>query len=83
MSFIIVFIVILVLQYALSYLFSMMGLNYYISDTLINLVLAFIFSIWNYRGLNKETLKNPYFHRSVAIYFVIFMLFSLLYWFVF
>lgn len=81
MTFLILFLFILILQYFLSYVFSMMGLNIYISDTLINLVLAILFSFLNYRGYKSEAIKDPYFHRSIAIYFVIFMLFSLLYWF--
>ena len=69
------------IQYGLSYLFQMLGMNYYVSDTLINLVLSFIFSFVNYRGNKKEAFKDSRFHRNVAIYFVVLMIFSLLFWF--
>ena len=68
------------IQYALSYLFQYLGFNYYISDTLINIVLAFLFV--NYRGYKKEAFKDPTFHKNVAIYFVVLMIFSLLFWFI-
>ena len=69
------------IQYGLSYLFQMLGMNYYVSDTLINLVLSFIFSFVNYRGNKKEAFKDPRFHRNIAVYFVVLMIFSLLFWF--
>ncbi len=79
-----IFLAILCLQFALNYCFTLIGINnYYIVDTLTNVVLAFFFAIIYYRGPKKEAFKDLYFHRSVASYFVLLMLFSLLYWFVF
>lgn len=82
MSFILSFILIIGIQFVLSYLFTKMGFNYYLTDTLINLVLSFLFSYIRFRNLRLEAFKNVYFHKSVASYFVVLMLISVLFWFI-
>lgn len=81
MGFAIWLIILLALQYGLSIFFqAVLHFNYYISDTFINLVLAFLFSIMNFRLYGKEMFKIPEFHKSVAKYFLILMAFSLIIW---
>lgn len=78
------FLILLLIQYGLSYLFVLCGITSpYIIDALIDVILAFIFAIAYYRGPRKEAFKDVNFHRSVALYFVILIGMSLLYWFVF
>lgn len=81
MGFAIWLIILFGVQYGLSLLFQVVfGLNYYITDTLINLVLSFLFTIMNFRRFGKEMFKLPEFHKSIAKYFVILMIFSLIFW---
>lgn len=83
MSFVAIFILLLLIQYALSIGLQLLGLrNPYIIDTIIDLVLAFIFAFVYYRGPKKEAIKDYNFHRSVAMYFVVLILFSMVYWFI-
>lgn len=77
------FLILLLIQCGLSYLFVLCRITPYVSDALIDVVLAFIFAIAYYRGPRKEAFKDVNFHRSVALYFVILIGMSLLYWFVF
>lgn len=70
------------LQYFLIFLFQLIPYNFppYVVEVTIDLVLAFVFAIFNYRGNKKEAFKDPLFHRSVAIYFCILILFSVIFW---
>ncbi len=84
MRFLLVFIALIILQYGLSYLFLLMNINnIYIIDTLIDVVLAFVFALLYYQGNKKEAFKDLNFHRSVAMYFVVLIIMSMLWWFVF
>ncbi len=84
MGFVIYIILLLALQYGLSYLFQVyLDFNPYISETLINLVLSIVFTIVRYKGVNLEKLKDPKFHGTIAKWFVILMLFSFIYWWIF
>ena len=72
------------LQYGLSYVFqNFLGFNYYISDTFINLVLSVLFTVFRFKGRLKEEIKEPRFHISIAVYFVVLMLFSFIWWWIF
>ena len=48
----------------------------------IDFVLAFVFSILNYPGERKDAIKDPLFHRNVAIYFVLLVVFSFIFMFI-
>ncbi len=82
MNLIVSLVIILALQYGLSYIFAvLLGFNYYVTDTLINLCLALLFSFWNYRnGTRANAIKDPTFHKSVLLYFIVLMVFSLIFW---
>ena len=55
--------------------------NYIVIEIAIDLVLAFVFSIFNYMGDRKQMIKDPAFHRNVAIYFIVLTAFSFLFMF--
>lgn len=63
-----------ILQYVLIY-FGITGIWYYI---VFDFILAIVFSLLDFRG--REKLRNPEFHKTLAIYFVILMVVSLLFW---
>ena len=68
-GFIISLVIILGIQIGLQYLLYMLGLPNVAITIVIDLVLSILFSIFNFHG--REKLKNPLFHRSIAIYFVV------------
>ncbi len=70
--------ILLVFQVILHYVlihFGITGIWYYIA---FDLIVAIVFSLLDFRG--QEKLKNPNFHKTLAIYFVILMVVSLLFW---
>ena len=72
------------LQYGLSFVFqNFFHLNYILSDTFINLILSILFTIFRFKGHLKEGIKQPRFHISIAIYFVVLMLYSAIVWWIF
>jgi len=83
LGFVVWLIILFALQYGLSFFFqTVLQFNFYVSDTFINLVLAFAFTVMNFRMYGKEMFKIPEFHKSVAKYFIILMAFSLIFWFI-
>lgn len=48
----------------------------------IDFVLAFVFSIFNYQGDRKNAIKDPIFHRNVAMYFILLIVFSFIFMFI-
>ena len=71
------------LQYGLSILFqNIFNFNYIVSDTFINLILSVLFTIFRFKGHLKEGIKQPRFHISIAIYFVVLMLYSVVMWWI-
>lgn len=84
MGFVIYIILLFALQFALSYVFQVyLNFDPRVSETLINFVLSIIFTIVRFRGVNLDKLKNPKFHSSIAKWFVILMLVSFIYWWLF
>lgn len=55
-----------------------LGVPYLYVLLITDLVLAFLFSMFNYRGYKKEAIKDPKFHRNVAIWFGILVLLDFL-----
>ncbi len=72
------FVAILLLQIVLRTILSYMRLSFITIEIVIDLVLAFVFAFFSYRGNKKEAFKDVQFHKLVAIYFVILILFTLL-----
>ena len=75
MGFFISILIILGIQIVIEIFLASLG----VPTLCIDLVLAFLFSYFNYRGNRKEAIKDPLFHRNVAITFAILILISLLF----
>ncbi len=66
------------LQVGIRFVLTYLGLSYIVVELIIDLILAFLFSFVSYRGVKKDAIKDVNFHKNVAIYFVILIVFSLL-----
>ena len=77
MSYFLILIIVIALQYALQIALGGLGLPGITIELIINLVLAFVFSLINYRGRKKDAIKYLVFHKSVFMYFMIFTVISL------
>ena len=81
MEFFLPLIVVLGLQWVLQFiLYNVFMLNFIWVDIIINLVLALVFSLFRFNGQEKWT--NPEFHKSIAIYFVILTIMSIIMYFI-
>ena len=81
MGFFLPLIIILVLQWVLEFILAgVIGLSYIWVYIIIDLVLAFVFSMFRFPCKDKWT--NPEFHKSVAIYFVIFTVMTVLMYYI-
>ena len=67
MSYFLILIIVIALQYALQYFLAGLGLPGITIELIINFVIAFIFSLINYRGRKKDAFKDIRFHRSVTV----------------
>ncbi len=68
---------ILLLQVGLQYVLTMLSFSNLWICIIIDFVLAVVFTLFNFRG--REKLRNPSFHQSVAVYFLILSIFSLIF----
>ena len=80
MGFFISILIILGIQIVIEIFLASLGVPTLYIEICIDLVLAFLFSYFNYRGSRKEAIKDPLFHRNVAITFAILILISLLFY---
>lgn len=81
MGFFISLIVVLGIQLLTQFVFyDLLGFPIIWVNIIIDLILAFVFSIFNFRG--REKFKNPQFHKMVAIYFAIFTIFTVIFYFI-
>ena len=72
MGFIISLLIILGVQVALRYVLGFFNVPSIYIEMATDLVLAFVFSLWNYRSNSKKyAFRDVYFHRDIAIYFAI------------
>ena len=67
------FLVIIAIQTVLSYVLQMLGLPYLYIEMVIDLVLAFVFTYWNFARFKsrKEIFKDVSFHVNVCIWYAI------------
>lgn len=67
------FLVILAIQTVLSYVLQLFGLPSLYIEMLTDLVLAFVFTYWNFARLRnrKEIFKDVSFHVNVCIWYAI------------
>lgn len=77
MGFFISLIIIIGIQFILQYVLMLFNIPTVIITLVVDFALSVLFSFFNFMG--KEKLRNPLFHRSIAIYFVILTLMSLLF----
>ena len=61
----------LAINFAVSFILSSLGVQIYIIDIVTNFVLALVFSIINFRKDPEGILRNPRFHKSFAILFIV------------
>ena len=73
----------IILQSLLFYLFLYIGIPALPSSLAVDFVIAFVFTLFNFRGNLKGFYKNPYFYKMFAIYLLIFGTFTILSYFVF
>lgn len=76
-GFLLSFIIIIGIEFTLQYVLSMFNVPKTIITLVVNFVISIVFAILNYMG--REKLKNPSFHRTIAIYFVVLTIFSLIF----
>ena len=78
LSYFIILIVVVAVQFLLQMFLGSLGLPMITIELIVNFVIAFLFSLINYRGYKKEAFKDPSFHKSVLSYFLVFTLISLI-----
>ena len=76
-SFLVSLLIFLGVQFALQYFLLSLGLSSFWFNLLYDLILAILLTIYLFRG--REKLKNPAFHRTLAIIFAFFTIVSLLF----
>ena len=77
LGYFLVLILVIGIQFLLQLTLGSLGLPMITIELIVNLVIAFVFSLFNYRGNKKEAFKDKRFHRSVLSYFLIFTVISL------
>ena len=65
----------IIIQYAVAYLFSLMGWgNYYVMLLVVNILIGFLFAYLYYpKEYRRGIFKNPEFYRSAGIFALIFL----------
>lgn len=70
---IITYLIFLGVQFAAEYLLFKLGISGLLNIVIISLILAVCAELINYpKQLRKYCLKDPFFYRSIAIFFLIF-----------
>lgn len=78
--FLVTLLIIMVLQYVLAYVLALLGVSGIFAILVIAFVMAIFFAFLNYPApFRKTAVKDPYFHKMVAIFFVVFFLVNLLF----
>ena len=77
MGFFLPLIVVLAIQWILQFvLYDVFHLDFIWVNIIIDLVLALVFSLFRFSG--QEKWQNPEFHKSIAIYFAIFTIMTVI-----
>ena len=73
MGFFLSLIVIVAIQMVLSYVLQALGMPYLYIEMVTNLVLAFVFTYWNFSRVRdkKELFKDISFHTNICIWYAI------------
>lgn len=70
-----------ILQYAIGALFNDNLFMYFLGEIIFTIIISYLFAILNYRGYRREMWRDPNFHKTFGIYFLIFFIFDLLWFF--
>ena len=77
MGFFLPLIIVLAIQWVLQFvLYDVLNFPIIWVNIIVDAVLSIVFSLFRFRG--RETWTNPEFHKSIAIYFAIFTLMTVL-----
>lgn len=80
MRFIITLLIIIGVQYAVNYALFLIGVTGIVAVIIMSLVMAFLFALLNYpQPFRRYCYKDPKFHSTFAIFFIIFFLFNLIF----
>lgn len=73
MGFFLSFLIIIAIQTAVSFVLQMLGLPVLYIEMIVNLVLAFVFTYWNFSRIRdrKEIFKDVSFHVNICIWYAI------------
>ncbi len=78
--FIITLIIIIATQLVLGWLLAMVGISGIYAILLMSLAMAILFAYLNYPPqLRRYAVKDPHFHKMIAIFFVVFFLIDFLF----
>lgn len=79
--------IIMGIQFLVTFVLQLFGVDYYIIMIAVDFAVAFFFTFRNFKQLGrpatKDIFKNPLFHRNLVITFVVLLTFSYLFNFVF
>ena len=78
LGYFLILLIVIGVQFMLQMLLGGLGLPMITIELIVNFVIAFIFSLFNYRGYKKEAFRDPSFHKSVLSYFLVFTVISLI-----
>ncbi len=79
MGFFISLMIIFIIQRALLLVLEFFGVPYYYIEMIINLVLAFVFTYWNFSRVRRQgILKDISFHLNVCIWYAVLTCFDIL-----
>jgi hypothetical protein len=76
----IVLLVVIGIQFFLQMTLGSIGLPMITIELIVNLVIALIFSLFNYPGRKKDAFRDLMFHKRVFGYFIVFTLISLIFY---
>ena len=77
----ILMLIIVVVNFAATYLLAMLGVYGIISSAIVDFIIAFVIVYFNYPShLRKFALKTTQFHYNVLMYFGILFVFTLFQW---
>lgn len=79
-GFLIWMVVMLGIQFILTFVLTQLGFGYMQIQIVINLVLGFLFAYVSYRGNRRVFYKDPTFHARFAGYFAVLMLISVIFY---
>ena len=78
LGYFIILLVVIAVQFFLQLTLGSFGLPLITIELIVNFVIAFLFSLFNYRGRKKDAFQDMRFHKMVFGYFIVFTVISLI-----